>query len=92
MAGDETNGHPTGTKPGDVIHYFQSGTIQMPDVGRSTRPATSGWRTTGMSIEAASLPKSDPPHLDLGRRSGITVIYVVAAPVKTPLMGPVRPN
>ena len=29
MAGDETKGHPADTKTGDVIHVFQSGSIQM---------------------------------------------------------------
>jgi hypothetical protein len=29
MAGDDTKGHPAGTKAGDVIHQFQSGSIQM---------------------------------------------------------------
>ena len=29
MAGDDTKGHPAGTKTGDVIHVFQSGSIQM---------------------------------------------------------------
>ncbi len=29
VAGDNTKGHPAGTKTGDVIHLFKSGTIQM---------------------------------------------------------------
>src|SRR5208283_1429376 len=29
MAGVDTKGHPAGTKAGDVIHIFQSGSIQM---------------------------------------------------------------
>jgi hypothetical protein len=29
MAGAEPQGHPAGTKPGDAIHVFQSGSIQM---------------------------------------------------------------
>jgi hypothetical protein len=29
LAGDNTAGHPPGTKAGDVIHIFQSGSIQM---------------------------------------------------------------
>ena len=29
MAGDDTKGHPAGTKTGDAIHVFQSGSIQM---------------------------------------------------------------
>jgi hypothetical protein len=47
MAGENTKGHPAGTKTGDVS--AGSGR-QHPDAhGRSTRPATSGPRTTGIS-------------------------------------------
>src|SRR5215467_15364765 len=42
LAGDNTAGHPRGTKAGDVIHIFQSGTIQMvTDV--SIDPAGNVW-------------------------------------------------
>jgi hypothetical protein len=34
--------------------------------------------------------RSVPSNLDLGRRVGFTVIYGVAAPVKTPLVGTLR--
>ena len=46
MAGADPKGHP-GVKPGDLIHMFESGSIQMiTDVGID--PAgTSGPRTTG---------------------------------------------
>src|SRR5262249_9798856 len=33
LAGIEPQGHPAGTKPGDLIHYFQGGSIQIPTVG-----------------------------------------------------------
>ena len=29
MAGDDTKGHPAGTKIGNAIHVFESGSIQM---------------------------------------------------------------
>jgi hypothetical protein len=29
MAGDETKGHPEGTKAGDLIHVFTGGSIQI---------------------------------------------------------------
>ena len=42
LAGDDTKGHPAGTKTGDVIHVFQSGSIQMiTDV--SIDPAGNVW-------------------------------------------------
>jgi hypothetical protein len=29
LAGDDTQGHPAGTKAGDLIHQFTGGSIQM---------------------------------------------------------------
>jgi hypothetical protein len=43
LAGAGPNGHPAGTKPGDLIHFFQSGTTEVPKtLGRLIRPATFG--------------------------------------------------
>ena len=42
MAGDDTKGHPAGTKTGDAVHIFQSSSIQMVTECRSPRPATPG--------------------------------------------------
>ena len=55
LAGDNTAGHPPGTKAGDVIHIFQSGSIQMvTDV--SIDPATmSGSRITGTNLRLPPL-------------------------------------
>jgi hypothetical protein len=39
LAGDGAKGHPAGTKPGDLIHFFQ--------LDRLTQPATFGLLTTG---------------------------------------------
>src|SRR5208282_4454906 len=33
LAGAESKGHPAGTKPGDLTHLFQGGTIQIPTIG-----------------------------------------------------------
>ena len=54
LAGDDTKGHPAGTKTGDVIHTFQSGTIQMiTDV--SIDPAGDVWAANNWnSLEAAA--------------------------------------
>ena len=90
MAGDNTKGHPAGTKTGDVIHQFQSGTIQMlTDV--SIDPAGNVWAANNWnSTDAAVADKPAYPTSTWGGGSGLTVIYGVAAPVKTPRMGKVR--
>ncbi len=90
LAGDDTKGHPAGTKVGDVIHIFQSGSIQMiTDV--SIDPAGNVWAANNWnSLEAAA--DEDPVRRTStwGGGSGFTVIYGVAAPVKPPRMGKVR--
>ena len=71
LAGDNTTGHPPGTKAGDVIHIFQSGSIQMvTDV--SIDPAGNVWVANNWnSLEAAAGADPSRPHLDLGRRVGL---------------------
>jgi hypothetical protein len=90
MAGDGTKGHPAGTKTGDVIHMFQSGSIQMiTDV--SIDPAGNVWAANNWnSLEAAAFPNPSRPTSTWGGGSGFTVIYGVAAPVKPPRMGKVQ--
>jgi hypothetical protein len=84
LAGDNTAGHPPGTKAGDVIHIFQSGSIQMvTDV--SIDPAGNVWVANNWNkLEAAAFPDPSRPTSTWGGGSGITVIYGVAAPVKPP--------
>jgi len=90
LAGDDTKGHPAGTKNGDVIHIFQSGSIQMiTDV--SIDPAGNVWAANNWnSLEAAAAPNPSYPTSTWGGGSCFTVIYGVAAPVKPPRMGKVR--
>ena len=56
LAGDNTKGHPAGTKTGDVLHIFKSGTIQMvTDV--SIDPAGNVWVANNWNLlEAAAGP------------------------------------
>jgi hypothetical protein len=90
LAGDDTKGHPAGTKTGDLIHKFQSGSIQMlTDV--SIDPAGNVWAANNWNLPEAAT--GDPPvnaTSTWGGGSGFTVIYGVAAPVKPPRMGKVR--
>ena len=92
LAGVGTNGHAPGTKPGDLIHYFQGGTLQIPTIG-SIDPAGNLWVANNWnSVEAATAADPIPSTSTWGGGSGFTVFYGVAAPVKTPLLGTVRPN
>ena len=90
LAGDDTKGHAAGTKTGDVIHIFQSGSIQMiTDV--SIDPAGNVWAANNWnSLEAAASPDPTRPTSTWGGGSGFTVIYGVASPVKPPRMGKVQ--
>jgi hypothetical protein len=90
MAGDNTKGHPAGTKMGDAIHVFKGGSIQMlTDV--SIDPAGNVWAANNWNdLNGAAAPDPLRPTSTWGGGSGITVIYGVAAPVKPPRMGMVR--
>ncbi len=90
MAGAEPKGHPTGTKPGDVIHQFQNGNIQMlTDV--VIDPAGNVWAANNWNFLPAVLDNVPAqPTSTWGGGSGFTVIYGIAAPVKPPLLGTVR--
>jgi hypothetical protein len=90
LAGDNTKGHPAGTKAGDVVHMFQSGSIQMiTDV--SIDPAGNVWAANNWNLlEAAASPDPNRPTSTWGGGSGFTVIYGVAAPVKPPRIGKVQ--
>jgi hypothetical protein len=90
MAGDNTKGHPAGTKPGDVIHVFESGGIQI-NTDVQIDPAGNVWSANNWnSVEAAMAKDPARATSTWGGGSGLTVIYGVAAPVKTPLMGQLR--
>ncbi len=90
LAGADSKGHPAGTKPGDLIHLFQGGTIQIPTIG-SIDPAGDVWVANNWdSVEAATSADPFRPTSTQGGGSGFTIIYGVAAPVKTPLIGTVR--
>jgi hypothetical protein len=90
LAGDNSAGHPPGTKTGDTLHMFQSGSIQMvTDV--SIDPAGNVWVANNWnSLEAAASPDPKRPTSTWGGGAGFTVIYGVASPVQSPRIGKVR--
>ena len=90
MTGDNTKGHPAGTKTGDVIHVFKGGSIQMlTDV--SIDPAGNVWAANNWNdLNGAAAADPSRPTSTWGGGSGITVIYGVAAPVRPPRMGKVQ--
>jgi hypothetical protein len=90
MAGADPKGHPEGTKPGDVIHVFKSGSIQMlTDV--NIDPAGNVWAANNWNDPRAAVEPNPPSRISTwGGGSGLTVIYGVASPVQPPRMGKVR--
>ena len=90
MAGADPKDHAAGTKTGDVIHIFQSGAIQMiTDVG--VDPAGNVWAANNWNDLGAVVGKNTPaPISTKGGGQGVVVIYGIAAPVRTPLLGTVR--
>ncbi|WP_264563748.1 hypothetical protein [Flavobacterium sp. N3904] len=90
MAGNNTQGHPAGTKPGDVIHSFTGGSIQMlTDV--AIDPAGNVWAANNWNDAIAATSKDPKRSISTwGGGSGLTIIYGVAAPVKSPRIGIVR--
>jgi hypothetical protein len=90
MAGADPKGHPAGTKPGDVIHVFRSGSIQLlTDV--NIDPAGNVWAANNWNDpRAAAEPDPESRISTWGGGSGLTVIYGVASPVQPPRMGKVR--
>lgn len=90
MAGNNTQGHPAGTKAGDVIHSFTGGSIQMlTDV--AIDPAGNVWAANNWNDAMAATSKDPKRSISTwGGGSGLTIIYGVAAPVKSPRIGIVR--
>lgn len=87
MAGAEPKGRSVGQSTGDVIHTFQGGSLQMvtdviPDAAGNL------WVANNWNVPEAVLDtKPALPTSTMGGGSGVVVIYGIAAPTKTPLMG-----
>ena len=90
MAGDNTKGHPAGTKTGDVLHLFTSGAFEtFTDV--SIDAAGNVWCANNWNdVPIATGMTQDLARSTWGGGTGINVIYGVAEPVQPPRMGKVR--
>jgi streptogramin lyase len=90
MAGADAQGYPAGTKAGDIIHVFKYGSMQK-FTDAAVDPAGNVWAANNWNnLEAIFSPDPEFATSTQGAGEGFTVIYGVAAPVKTPLMGQVR--
>ena len=67
MAGQDTKGHPAGTRTGDVLHVFQSGSIQM-ITDTSIDAAGDVWAANNWNYPQAAVKRPRPRHVNLGRR------------------------
>ena len=90
LAGANPEGHPEGTKPGDLIHLFQIGSLQiLTDV--AVDAAGNVWAANNWNnLDAALSPNPANATSTQGGGSGLTIIYGVAGPVQPPRMGKVR--
>jgi hypothetical protein len=90
LAGDNTKGHPAGTKTGDLLHLFISGAFEnFTDV--SIDAAGNAWCANNWNdVPIATGMTQDPARSTWGGGTGINVIYGVAEPVQPPRMGKVR--
>jgi hypothetical protein len=90
LAGDNTKGHPAGTKTGDLVHLFMSGAFEnFTDV--SIDAAGNAWCANNWNdVPIATGMTKDPARSTWGGGTGVNVIYGVAEPVLPPRMGKVR--
>ncbi len=90
MAGDNTKGHPAGTKTGDVLHVFNSGDFESV-IDVSIDAAGNAWSTNNWNdLPVATGMNDNPARSTWGGGTGINVIYGVAEPVQPPRMGKVQ--
>ena len=60
MAGVETKGHPAGTKTGDVLHVFRSGSIQLL-TDMSIDAAGDVWAANNWNLSSAAMADRPTP-------------------------------
>lgn len=89
MAGSNPTGRTESFETGDVVHTIHSGSIQMlTDVVVDQAGniwCANNWNDPGTVMQA----KPNPAYSTWGGGSGVLVIYGIAKPAETPLVGPV---
>lgn len=90
LCGADPRQCPEGRSSGDVIHTYVNGNTQsVTDV--AIDPAGNVWYANNWNVlDAVAI--SDPPRRNSTKAGGdgVVVFYGLAAPVRTPLIGPVR--
>ncbi|MDN8615673.1 Vgb family protein [Variovorax ginsengisoli] len=81
---------PAGTKPGDLIHKYRSGVLQMP-TDAVIDSAGNVWVANNWNDPKALTEKNPDRYISTkGGGTGILIVYGVAKPVINPLQGEVR--
>jgi len=91
MCGADLTKCPAGMQTGDIIHSFTSSvTTMVTDSGIDS--AGNVWTANNWNVGATVVSDNpDRKQSTNGGGNGIVVFYGLAKPVKTPLMGQVRP-
>ncbi len=89
LAGASPSGRTASYKKGDVIHTIHSGCIQMlTDV--VVDQAGNLWCANNWNLpQTVMQAKPDPAYSTWGGGAGVLVIYGIAKPAQTPVIGPV---
>lgn len=90
LAGASPSGRTQAFKTGDVIHTIHSGSIQMlTDV--VVDQAGNLWCANNWNLpQTVMQAKPDPAFSTWGGGSGVLVVYGIAKPAQTPVVGPVK--
>jgi len=90
MAGASSNGRTKAFQTGEVVHTIRSGSMQMlTDV--VVDQAGNLWCANNWNLPQTVMEsKPDPEYSTWGGGSGVLVIYGIAKPALTPLVGPVN--
>jgi streptogramin lyase len=90
LCGANTANCPEGKKTGDIIHYYVNGNTQKV-TSVQVDPAGNIWYANNWN-EVTAITDIDPDRslITQAGGDGVVVFYGLAAPVKTPLIGPVR--
>jgi hypothetical protein len=75
-------------KTGDIIHYYANGNAQSVTAVQID-PAGNVWYANNWN-EVTAVADPDRRLITRAGGDGVLVFYGLVAPVKTPLMGPVR--